>query len=340
LGIGENGVLHIPVHPYTNKIDIQRLVGTIERIKKEDNKIGKPTKFAAIVGIAGTTETGNIDDLEELSFIAHDIGAHYHIDAAWGGGALLMDGGKELMKGIDKADTVSLDTHKLLYGPNSMGICLFKDVADSRYLYHTSNYIIRKGSVDQGRFTIEGSRPFSCLKPWAAIKIIGRDGYKLIFDHAKDLQETFISLITKDPMFELLNRPDLFIVNYRFVPIELQSILNDCMVHPKKNSDRITLINKIINNINIELHKTIREHDMSFVSRTRLESTKYTPRKVVVLRAITVNPNTEKYMLKKILSEHRNMGIQIWQQMKNTHSDIIALLDTIQTSDAVKQRVG
>ncbi|MGD0819854.1 MAG: aminotransferase class V-fold PLP-dependent enzyme [Desulfomonilia bacterium] len=316
VGIGEHGVIRVPVQPCINKIDINKLQCIVEKIRKEDKAVGKPTKFVAIIGIAGATETGNIDDLEALAEIAKQLGAHFHVDAAWGGGALLMDGARDMMMGIEKADSVTMDAHKLLYAPNSLGICVFKDVEDSRYLYHTSNYIIREGSVDQGRFTIEGSRSFSCLKPWASIKIFGRDGYKLIFDHARDLQNTFVEFIERDQLFELMNKPELFIINYRFVPEELRSMLNELMRNPRKNSDHITTINKIINNLNIELHKTIRDHDMSFVSRTRLESTKYAPRQIVVLRAITINPNTERYMLKQILNEHRSMGIRLWRDMK------------------------
>jgi len=328
LGIGEQGVIHIPVQPCINKIDINKLQCIVEKITKEDKIVEKPTKFVAIIGIAGTTETGNIDDLDSLAEIAQQLGAHFHVDAAWGGGALLMDGAREMMRGIEKADSVTMDAHKLLYVPNSLGICVFKDVEDSRFLYHTSNYIIREGSVDQGRFTIEGSRSFSCLKPWASIKILGKNGYKLIFDHARDLQNTFVEFIERDPLFELMNKPELFIINYRFIPEELRSLLNELMKNSRKNSDRITTINKLINNLNIELHKTIRDHDMSFVSRTRIESTKYAPRKIVVLRAITINPNTERYMLKQILNEHRSMGIKLWRNMKKGCIDSKGLLKT------------
>lgn len=316
LGIGEHGVVHVPVQPVVNTIDIGKLQCIVEKIRKEDKACGQPTKFVAVVGIAGTTETGNVDDLDTLADIAHDMGAHFHVDAAWGGGALLMEGSRPMMKGIEKADSVTMDAHKLLYSPNSMGMCVFKDVQDSQHLYHTSNYIIREGSVDQGRFTLEGSRPFACLKPWAAVKIIGRHGYKLIFDHARDLQETFVRFIERDPFFELLNKPELFIINYRFVPEELRKELLRLMKNPRQNTERITLINKVVNHINIELHKTIRDHDMSFVSRTRLESTRYAPRKIVVLRAVTINPNTERYMLRQILNEHRSMGIKIWNDLK------------------------
>jgi glutamate decarboxylase len=316
LGIGENGVAHVPAHPDTNQVDIHQLRQLIEKTRKKDKIVGKPTKFIAVVGIAGTTETGNIDDLEELAGISAELGAHFHVDAAWGGGALLMEHERRMMKGIELADTVSLDAHKLLFAPNSMGICLFRDTHDSKLLYHTSNYIIRKGSVDQGRFTIEGSRPFSSLKPWAALKVLGKKGYRLIFAHARKLQETFAHLLEKDPLFELLNRPQLYIINYRFVPEELRARLDALMENPRANGKQITAINRTINKINIELHKTIRERDTSFVSRTRLESTRYAPRKIVVLRAITVNPNTEPYMLKRVLNEHRSMGIRIWDGMR------------------------
>lgn len=315
LGIGEQNVVYVPVDPYTNKMNTDKLWRTIDKIKKEDKEEGLPTKIIALIGIAGTTETGNIDPLDTLADIADELDTHYHVDAAWGGGILLKKRGKDLLKGIEKADTVSLDAHKLLYSPSSMGICLFKNVRDSLYLYHTSDYIIRKGSVDQGRFTIEGSRPFSCLKPWAALKIIGRDGYNIIFEHADNLQKTFVEMIKKDGFFELLNEPELFIVNYRFVPRELKKRLDEIIENPVKYNDEITEINNIINDINIELHKTIREKDTSFVSRTRLESTKYAPRKIVVLRAVTINPLTEEDMLKKILNEHRCMGKKIWQDM-------------------------
>jgi putative pyridoxal-dependent aspartate 1-decarboxylase len=316
LGIGEQGVIRIPVQLSINKIDINKLQCIVEKIRNEDKIVGKPTKFVAVIGIAGTTETGNIDDLDSLAEIAQQLGAHFHVDAAWGGGAMLMDGGQEMMRGIEKADSVTMDAHKLLYAPNTMGICVFKNIEDSKFLYHTSSYIIRKGSADQGRFTVEGSRPFSCLKSWASIKVFGKNGYNLIFAHARDLQNTFVEFIERDPLFELMNKPELFIINYRFVPEELRSLLNELMKNSRKNSDRITTVNKLINKLNIALHKTICDHDMSFVSRTRIESTKYAPRKIVVLRAITINPNTERYMLEQILGEHRSMGIKLWSKMK------------------------
>ena len=328
LGIGDRGVIRIPVQPCIHKMDLHKLHRVVAKIRAEDRRVGKPSKFVALIGIAGTTETGNIDDLDSLSAIAQQLGSHFHVDAAWGGGALLMDGARAMMRGIEKADTVTMDAHKLLYVPNSLGICVFRNADDSRFLYHTSNYIIRKGSVDQGRFTLEGSRPFSCLKPWASIKILGRTGYRFLFDHARDLQNTFAGFIERDPLFELMNKPELFIINYRFIPRELRSLMETWMENPRENAGRITAINKLVNHLNIELHKTIRDRDMSFVSRTHLESTKYAPRKIVVLRAITINPNTERKMLREILNEHRSIGIKLWRTMKKGCLDANGFIKT------------
>lgn len=316
LGLGEDAVITVPVVPGLNKIDIEKLYQIVERIKREDRMAGRPTKFVAVVGVAGTTETGNIDDLKALRRVADELGAHYHVDAAWGGGALLMEKGRRLLAGIETADSVTIDAHKLLFAPNTMGICLFRDPKDSKFLYHTSNYIIREGSVDQGRFTVEGSRPFAALKPWAAFKIIGREGYRIIFGHAMTLMSSFVELLNLDPLFELLNSPELFIINYRFIPQELGDKLRNYMFDPVANAAKIAHLNDHLNELNIELHKTIRENDTSFVSRTVLESTIYAPTKIVVLRAITVNPNTETRMLEEILEDHRLMGLKLWHKQK------------------------
>lgn len=316
LGIGSDSVVQIPVVPCRNCMDIEALYKTIDRLRRQDRREGLPTRVVALVGIAGTTETGNVDELDRLAVVAREVDAHFHVDAAWGGGALLMKGGRERMKGIEKADSVTFDSHKLLYAPNAMGMCLFRNPADSLHLYHTSNYIIRKGSADLGRFTIEGTRPFTCLMPWAAMKVIGSHGYEVLLDHAACLQEHFVKCITGDDCFELLNRPELFIINYRYVPPEIKRQLARFIKNPRANARQITEINRVLNKLNVRLQRSIRDHDTSFVSRTCLESTCYGSRRIVVLRAVTINPLTESGMLSEILAEHRQMGMDIWDDLR------------------------
>src|SRR5690606_10031509 len=81
-------------------------------------------RILAIVGIAGTTETGNIDPLEALADVAREFNAHFHVDAAWGGPTLFSRQHAGLLRGIELADSVTFDAHKQLYVPMGAGLVL------------------------------------------------------------------------------------------------------------------------------------------------------------------------------------------------------------------------
>jgi glutamate/tyrosine decarboxylase-like PLP-dependent enzyme len=325
LGIGESNVLKIPVDG-NNRIDTNKLRRRIKFLQEEGN--GEKTKIIAIIGIAGTTETGNIDDLETLGEISHEAGAHFHVDACWGGPALLVDEYRSLLKGIEKADSVSIDAHKLLFCPMAMGIALFRSEKDLNTVRHSSHYIIRRNSVDMGRFTIEGSRPFDCLKPWASLKIIGRKGYGLLFRHARESTDYFRSLLDNCGNFETLNIPELFILNYRFIPEQvreqIQAWRDMASSSNKKGQARtayqkIRNINRLINGLNVKLHRELRRDDSTFVSRTTLESTPYRPQNIVVLRAVLINPLTDKKVLREITATQNRIGLQIWKEFESAY---------------------
>lgn len=332
LGIGEKNVIYIPVDTY-NRINIKALKKTIRNIKRDDLAKGKKTKIMSIIGIAGTTETGNIDNLMELGDIAGKEDAFFHVDAAWGGGALIVDEYKSLFRGIEKADSVAVDAHKLLYCPMSMGIVVFRNEKDLNHLKTISQYVNRPDSVDTGRFTIEGSRPFACLKPWASLKIIGRDGYRLLFGQAQEATSTFKRILEESGNFEILNHPELFILNYRLVPKKIMEKLNEWAERKKtlsNNNDRKNLTKKIqkvnsgLNNLNILLQKTIRQDDTTFVSRTILESTRYRPQRIVVLRAVLINPLINNEILKKIVSTQNKIALRLIDQFEPIITEAIA----------------
>jgi len=332
LGLGEKNVIYVPVDMY-NRINIEALKKTIRNIKRNDLEKGKKTKIMSIIGIAGTTETGNIDNLVELGDIARQENAYFHVDAAWGGSALIVNEYRSLFQGIEKADSVAVDAHKLLYCPMSMGIVVFRNEKDLDHLKTISQYVNRPDSVDTGRFTIEGSRPFACLKPWASLKIIGRDGYRLLFGQAREATYTFKKILEESGNFEILNHPELFILNYRLVPQHIMTRLNECVERKKTLSNKndirdltkkIRKINSVLNNLNILLQKSIRQDDTTFVSRTTLESTQYRPQRIVVLRAILINPLINKDILKEIVSTQNNIALRLMDQFEPIIKEAIA----------------
>ncbi len=329
LGMGEENVLNIPVDA-DNRMDIKRLRRRLKGFT--DNKEKEKIKIVAIVGIAGTTETGNIDNLEALAEISRETGAHFHVDACWGGSALLVDEYRPLFKGIEQADSVTIDAHKLLYCPMSMGVVLFRSEKDLHYIRHTSKYVIRRNSVDTGRFTIEGSRPFACLKPWASLKIIGREGYGLLFKHARKSTNNLKRILDNCGNFETLNDPELFILTYRFIPETVKKqflawkeikTLSKAGEDAKEAERKVRKVNHLINGLNIKLHKALRRDDTTFVSRTTLESTRYRPQNIVVLRAVLINPLTSRQVIEEIIGTQNRIGSLLWKEFEPAYRRMI-----------------
>jgi glutamate decarboxylase len=329
LGMGEENALKIPVDA-CNRIDLKRLRQRVKNLKSGKGK--SRTKIISIVGIAGTTETGNIDNLEELAEISRETGAHFHVDACWGGSALLVDEYRDLFKGIEKADSVTIDAHKLLYCPMSMGVVLFRSEKALHLIRHTSQYVIRRNSVDTGRFTIEGSRPFACLKPWASLKIIGREGYGLLFKHARKSTDNLKEILDNCGNFETLNDPELFMLTYRFIPETARKqlltwqekrTLSRTGESGKEADRKIRKVNHLINGLNIKLHKALRLDDTTFVSRTTLESTRYRPQNIVVLRAVLINPLTNRQILEEIVETQNRIGSHLWQDFEPAYNKMV-----------------
>lgn len=330
LGIGEANVINIPVDS-KNHMDIRSLTRKVKALQREKGK--EKTKIIAIIGIAGTTETGNIDNLEAIGEISRKAGAHFHVDACWGGPALIVDEYRPLFRGIERADSVSFDAHKLLFCPLSMGLVVFRNEKDLNLIRHSSQYIIRRDSVDLGRFTVEGSRPFACLKPWASLKIIGRKGYGLLFRQARKATDYLNRILEDRANFETLNIPELFIINYRFIPEDVRNQLSawgkKIVSSPKGNlkakdaKRKIKKVNQLLNGLNVKLHRELRRDDTTFVSRTTLESTRYRPQDIVVLRAVLINPLTDKKVLDEIVDTQNRIGTRIWQEFESAYGRIL-----------------
>lgn len=226
-------------------------------------------RVLALVGIAGTTETGHIDPLEDLADFAAEIGCHFHVDAAWGGPTLFSSTHRRLLKGIERADSVTIDAHKQLYVPMGAGMVLFKNPETLSAIEHHANYILRHGSKDLGSHTLEGSRPGKAMLVHAGLSIIGRKGYELLIDMGIERAGNFADLIDAHPDFELITRPELNILTYRFNPHWLQAVI------PQLSPVLSHEVNLLLDRVVQEVQKLQREAGKTFVSRTRLKAKKY-----------------------------------------------------------------
>jgi putative pyridoxal-dependent aspartate 1-decarboxylase len=312
LGIGQDSVISIPTDEY-NKVDCEKLAQTCQEFTDKNIKV------LAIVGVAGTTETGNIDPLNTMADIAEQYQCHFHVDAAWGGATLLSKKHRYLLDGVERADSVTIDAHKQMYVPMGAGIVVFKDPSAVADIEHHAEYILRKGSKDLGSHSLEGSRSGMAMLVYASLHIISRPGYEMLINQAIEKAEYFAEIINRHDDFELITKPELCLLTYRYAPKAVQKLLTNTCINGDKNT--LDEINLLIGKLTKFIQKRQREDGRSFVSRTRIEVARYNGEKVIVFRVVLANPLTSKEILHEILAEQCLLA----QESENYLPELLAL---------------
>jgi glutamate decarboxylase len=295
LGIGRRQLVPVQTDAH-NRVRLDLLDQKCTQMQMDGYKV------MAIVGVAGTSETGSVDPLDAMADIAMKHGIHFHVDSAWGGPTLFSRTHRHLLRGIERADSVTIDAHKQMYVPMGAGICVFKQPETLSSVEHHAEYIIRKGSKDLGSHTVEGSRPGMAILVHSGLHIIGKHGYELLIDQGIEKARKFAQIIKDSGDFELITEPELNILTYRFVPEAIRIRLEQAS--PDLRSQANDMLNWITRNI----QKTQRGLGRSFVSRTQLNPHKYERDAVIVFRVVLANPLTTMDILENMLAEQREIA--------------------------------
>ncbi|MFQ5704521.1 MAG: pyridoxal phosphate-dependent decarboxylase family protein [Gemmatimonadales bacterium] len=173
-----------------------------------------------VVGSAGTTNTGAVDDLTELADVAERHRMWFHVDAAYGGFFMLTRRGHERLRGIDRADSVTLDPHKGLFLPYGSGSLLVRDGDALRRAHQIqADYLPRMQEdeqlVDFCQISPELSRPFRGLAVWLPIKMQGIEPFRANLDEKLDLTEWATEELRQIEGIEIAAEPQLSIVAFR-----------------------------------------------------------------------------------------------------------------------------
>ncbi|UPQ88931.1 pyridoxal-dependent aspartate 1-decarboxylase PanP [Vibrio sinaloensis] len=312
LGIGQESLVAVKTDS-NNRICPQALEQRIAELKANN------IKPFAVVGVAGTTETGSIDPLQAIADICQREHCHFHVDAAWGGATLMSNNYRHLLQGIEMADSVTIDAHKQLYIPMGAGMVLFKQPDAMKSIEHHAQYILRKGSKDLGSHTLEGSRSGMAMLVYAAMHIISRPGYELLIDQSIEKAQYFAQLIEQQADFELVSHPELCLLTYRYIPSHVQQALSQASVEQRAQ------LNELLNELTKFIQKRQRETGKSFVSRTRLNPEKWDRLNTIVFRVVLANPLTGRDILSSVLAEQR----EIAKQAPNLMAQINQTVETI-----------
>lgn len=214
LGLGRKAVRRIPVNDKV-QLDPTKLDAQIDR----DQAAG----FApfCVAATAGTTNSGAIDDLVTLAGICERHRLWLHVDGAYGAAAIFSDRHRDLVRGIELADSITIDPHKWLAMPFAAGVVITRRPETLRQAFAVSTPYMPKAyggpalPLDNFQVSTQWSRRMNSLKLWLTLRVHGRQAYEELIDRQLKLASHFADMIRHSGKFELAAPQVLPIVNFR-----------------------------------------------------------------------------------------------------------------------------
>lgn len=216
LGLGENAVVSVPADE-NFCMEAAALEAQLAKLQQEN------LLPILIVGTAGTTDFGSIDPLGAIANIAQQHKIWFHVDAAFGGGLQLSNKHRHKLAGIEQADSITVDFHKLFYQPISCGAFLLKNRANFGLIRLNADYLNPESNEVQGipdlvTKSIQTTKRFDALKLWLSLQVLGVEAFEAMADTTIALAQAASQLIEADDQFELANKnPAINAVVFRYV---------------------------------------------------------------------------------------------------------------------------
>ncbi len=236
-----------------------------------DQDLADGNRPCGIVGIAGTTSTGNVDPLKDLAGVARKYKLWYHVDAAYGGPAVLSRKWPGMIDGVELADSVTIDPHKWLFVPFVAGAILVRDRQVLRDSFHLQPAYIPQKTAD-GEETLNffqlgvlGTRRFDALKIWMSLRHHGLDWYRDVIDRQIELSHRLAELAVAEPDWHVVNPVEMGIVCLRYVPRSLRNKLSSSSAQARE----IVLMQ--IDQLNSRIQQVIQASGRAWISTTKLD---------------------------------------------------------------------
>lgn len=180
----------------------------------------------AVCASAGTSSTGAIDPLDQLADFCESEEIWLHVDAAYGGFAIVTEQGRELLKGMERADSISLDAHKWFFQPYEAGCLLMKNLNKIEQPFRMKHDVLQDtvwgtnhpNMADRG---LQLSRSFRALKVWMSVQTFGMAAFRAAILSGLTLATKAGDYVVESDRLELLTPVSLGIVCFRVNPAEL-----------------------------------------------------------------------------------------------------------------------
>jgi L-2,4-diaminobutyrate decarboxylase len=200
----------------SDRFEAQLLADELAEMEDRDRE-----RLFAVVAAGGTTNAGIIDDLDGIGSICRDEGIWFHIDAAYGGGALASPKMRPQFKGIELADSVTIDPHKWLFSPYDCGAIIYRDPEIARQAHAQSGsyldifYDKAYQGFNPADYQIQLTRRVRGLPLWFSLAMNGTDRYAKAVEDAVELAALAARMIDDTEELDLVREPELSCVLFR-----------------------------------------------------------------------------------------------------------------------------
>jgi glutamate/tyrosine decarboxylase-like PLP-dependent enzyme len=212
LGIGRKALRRIPVNA-TLQLDTAALEAAI------GSDIRDGHKPFCVIATAGTTSSGIIDDLPGIAAVCRRHELWLHVDGAYGGSLIFSDRHRHLIRGIEQANSVTIDPHKWLAVPFAAGVILTShpEILERAFAVHAPYMPKAAGAVlpDNSRISTQWTRRMNAMKLWLTLKVHGRVAYEEHIDRQMNLASGFADWLSQSEQFELTSPMVVPILNLR-----------------------------------------------------------------------------------------------------------------------------
>ena len=216
LGLGTDAVIKVATDS-SFRMCMRSLHATVDGLR------GADLVPMAVVATAGTTDFGSVDPLEEIASVCRATQIWFHVDAAYGGALLFSHQKRQLLRGIETADSIGLDFHKLFWQPISCSAFLLRDAERFRHIALHADYLNPEihdqlGIPNLVTNSLSTTRRFDALKLWVSLQVLGQDKLGKMIDRTLELATRAAEAIRQIPRLELLLEPSLGCVVFRYRP--------------------------------------------------------------------------------------------------------------------------
>lgn len=213
MGFHKSDIIEVPTDQ-NHRIDLDELAAALEGLDETEQSL------MAIVATSGSTSSGSFDRLHELADFRDRYRTWLHVDAAHGASALLSRELHHLVAGLERADSLSWDPHKMMWMPLSLGVVLVRDgqwlrsafTVDAPYLFHRES-----AGQNLGELTVQCSRRGDAIKLWMTIRSRGDEFFAAQLGHVTAVTRHLYELVQGSDDFEAMHEPQFNIFCFRYV---------------------------------------------------------------------------------------------------------------------------